>query len=200
MALIIKTPPVLEPVSLPEAKSFLRITDADDDALINSLVTAVRQKAENWTRRLFITQTWVLWQDSVPDGFTLSIPLSPLQTVTHIKSYDLSNEVSTFDSSNYLIDSSSTPGRVALNDGQSWPTFLRRINALDVEFVAGFGGASDVPEPIKQGILQWIKLLFANKSKLFESDESTSGLLELNRLPIPPAVMVLWEPYRVFKI
>ena len=108
--------------------------------------------------------------------------------------------VSTFDSSNYLIDSSSTPGRVALNDGQSWPTLLRRINALEVEFVAGFGGASSVPEPIKQGILQWIKLLFANKSKLFESDESTSGLLELNRLPIPPAVMVLWEPYRVFKI
>ncbi|MBT5551702.1 MAG: hypothetical protein HOJ79_14625 [Nitrospina sp.] len=200
MALIIKTPPVSEPVSLAEAKSFLRITDADDDALITSLVTAVRQKAENWTRRLFITQTWVLWQDSVPDGFTLSIPLSPLQSVSYIKSYDLSNVVSTFDSSNYLIDSSSTPGRVSLNDGQSWPTLLRRINALEVEFVAGFGGASSVPEPIKQGILQWIKLLFANKSKLFESDESTSGLLELNRLPIPPAVMVLWEPYRVFKI
>lgn len=200
MALIIKTPPVSEPVSLAEAKSFLRITDADDDALITSLVTAVRQKAENWTRRLFITQTWVLWQDSVPDGFTLSIPLSPLQSVSYIKSYDLSNVVSTFDSSNYLIDSSSTPGRVSLNDGQSWPTLLRRINALEVEFVAGFGGASSVPEPIKQGILQWIKLLFANKSKLFESDESTSGLLELNRIPIPPAVMVLWEPYRVFKI
>ena len=200
MALIIKTPPVSEPVSLAEAKSFLRITDADDDALITSLVTAVRQKAENWTRRLFITQTWVLWQDSVPDGFTLSIPLSPLQSVSYIKSYDLSNVVSTFDSSNYLIDSSSTPGRVSLNDGQSWPTLLRRINALEVEFVAGFGGASSVPEPIKQGILQWIKLLFANKSKLFESDESTSGLLELNRLPIPPAVMVFWEPYRVFKI
>ena len=150
MALIIKTPPVSEPVSLAEAKSFLRITDADDDALITSLVTAVRQKAENWTRRLFITQTWVLWQDSVPDGFTLSIPLSPLQSVSYIKSYDLSNVVSTFDSSNYLIDSSSTPGRVSLNDGQSWPTLLRRINALEVEFVAGFGGASSVPEPIKQ--------------------------------------------------
>ena len=200
MSLKIKTPPALEPVSLSEAKNFLRITDFDDDAFINSLIIAVRQKAETWTRRLFITQTWTMWQDLVPEVFTLSIPLSPLQSVTHIKSYDLANGVSTFDSSNYLVDYCSTPGRVALNDGQSWPTGLRKINALEVEFVSGFGDASSVPEPIKQGILQWIKLLFANKSKLYESDESTSGLLELNRLPIPPAVMVLWEPYRVFKI
>lgn len=200
MALIIKIPPASEPVSLAEAKKYLRITDNDDDELINSLVTAIRQKAENWTRRLLITQTWTLWLDSVPGGVTLSIPLSPLQLVTHIKSYDSANTVSTFDSSNYLVDGASIPGRIGLNDGQTWPNALRRMNALEIEFVAGFGDVSSVPETIKQGILQWVKLLFANKSKLYESDESTSGLLELNRVPIPPAVMVLWEPYRVFKI
>ncbi len=198
MALIIKTPPALEPVSLTEAKSFLRITDGDDDALIGSMVTAIRQKAEFWTRRSFITQTWTLWLDSVPEGFNITVPLSPLQSITHIKSYDSVNVASIFDSSYYFVDTVS--GRIALNEGQAWPTVLRRINVLEIEFVAGFGDASSVPESIKQGILQWLKLLFANKSKLYESDESTSGLLELNRLPIPPAVMVLWEPYKVFKI
>ena len=200
MALIIKTSPASEPVSLTEAKNYLRITDSDDDALINSLVTAIRQKAENWTRRLLITQTWTLWLDSVPRGVTLTIPLSPVQSVTHIKSSDSANTVSTFDCSNYLIDGASIPGRIGLNGGHTWPNALRRMNALEIEFVAGFGNESSVPETIKQGILQWVKLLFANKSKLYESDESTSGLLELNRVPIPPAVMVLWEPYRVFKI
>ncbi len=200
MALIIKTPPASEPVSLAEAKKYLRITDSDDDALINSLVTAIRQKAESWTRRLLITQTWTLWLDSIPGGVTLTLPLSPLQSVTHIKSYDSANTVSTFDSSNYLMDGASIPGRIGLNDGHTWPNAIRRMNALEIEFVAGFGDESSVPETIKQGILQWVKLLFTNKSKLYESDESTSGLLELNRVPIPPAVMVLWEPYRVFKI
>ena len=200
MALKIKTPPASEPVSLAEAKNYLRITDSDDDALINSLVTAIRQKAETWTRRSLITQTWTLWLDSVPASVMLSIPFSPLQSVTHIKSYDSANTVSTFDSSKYLVDGASIPGRIGLNDGQTWPNALRRMNALEIEFVAGFGDESSVPETIKQGILQWVKLLFANKSKLYESDESTSGLLELNRVPIPPAVMVLWEPYRVFKI
>lgn len=200
MSLKINIQPAVEPVSLVEAKSFLRITDSDDDALINSLVTAIRQKAEFWTRCLFITQTWTLWKDSIPEGPMINIPLSPLQAVNHIKTYDLSNAASTFDPSNVFVDSASTPGRVALNDGQKWPTALRRINSLEVEFVAGFGDATNVPESIKQGILQWLKLLFANKSKLYESDETTSGLLELNRLPIPPAVRVLWEPYRIFKI
>ncbi len=198
MALLIKTLPASEPISLTEAKNFLRITDSDDDALINSLITAVRQKAETWIRRALITQTWTLWLDAVPNGLTLSIPLSPLQSITHIKSYDLANSAGTFDSVKYFVDVASA--RVALNDGQSWPTILRKINALEVEFVAGFGAASDVPETIKQGILQWIKLLFANKSKLYESDESTPGLLESNRIPIPSAVRVLWEPYRLFKI
>ena len=200
MALIVKNPPISEPVSLTEAKNYLRITDSDDDALINSLVTAIRQKAETWTRRLLITQSWTLWLDSVPDGPILSIPRSPLQSVTHIKSYDSANTVTTFDSNKYLVDGASTPGRIGLNEGYTWPNALRKMNALEIEFVAGFGDESSVPEPIKQGILQWVKLLFANKSKLYEPDESTSGLLELNRLLIPPAVMALWEPYRVFKI
>ena len=200
MALKIKTPPASEPVSLTEAKNYLRITDNDDDALISSLVTAVRQKAETWTRRLFITQTWTLWLDSIPEGKILSIPLPLLQSVSHIKSYDSANEVSTFDPEKYFVDVVSSPGRVGLNDGESWPNDLRRMNAVEIEFVAGYGDESSVPETIKQGILQWVKLLFANKTKLYESDESTSGLMELNRLPIPPAVMVLWEPYRLFKI
>ncbi|MBC8287648.1 MAG: phage head-tail connector protein [Nitrospinae bacterium] len=198
MALKIKNPPGSEPVSLVEAKNYLRITDNDDDALISSLVTAIRQKAETWTRRSFITQTWTLWLDSIPEGAMFSIPLPLLQSVTHIKSYDSVNTVSTLDPDKYFVDGASIPGRIALND--AWPTGLRRINSIEIEFVAGFGDASSVPETIKQGILQWIKLLFANKSKLYESDESTSGLLELNRVPIPPTVMVLWEPYRVFKI
>ncbi len=87
MALIINVPPASEPVSLAEAKTYLRITDSDDDALINSMVTAIRQKAETWTRRLFITQTWTLWLDWAPEGAMLPIPLSPLQSVVDIKSY-----------------------------------------------------------------------------------------------------------------
>ena len=219
MALKQKTPPASEPVTLSEAKAYLRITDSDDDAFINSLIASVRQRFEEWTARSLITQTWTLWLDGFPrkekinspkEGYfelpvdrfdevkrLVGIPRCPLQSVTFLKTHNSANVATVFDSANYLVDSVSNPGRIALNKGAAWPTDLRCINAVEIEFLAGYGTAADVPEPIKQGILLWIKLLFADKSKLFESDESTPGLLEINRVPIPAVVKTLWEPYRM---
>ena len=209
MALKIKIPPSLEPVNLTEAKDLLRIDDNNDDNLISSIITAIRQRAEEWTGRSFLTQTWTLWLDEFPfrsgknnlNGRIIVIPRPPLQTVSFIKTYDTNNNVTTFDETEYFVDSAPSPGRIALNENSSWPTALRKISAVEVEFTAGYGPmASDVPEGIKQGMLQWIKLLFSNKSKLYESDESTPGLLEMNRIPIPPLVMMLWAPYRLIQI
>jgi len=207
MALKIKNSPSLELVSLAEAKELLRIDDSTDDNLISSMITAIRQRAEEWTGRSFLTQTWTLWLNEFPfrinnvNGRVIVIPRPPLQAVTFIKSYDTENAASIFDASDYFVDSAPSPGRIALNENSSWPTGLRKFSAVEIEFIAGYGYlASDVPEGIKQGMLQWIKLLFANKSKLYESDESTPGLLEMNRIPIPPLVMMLWEPYRLIQL
>lgn len=222
MALKLKTPPASEPVPLSDTKTYLRIADSDDDAFITALIIAVRQRFEEWAGRSLITQTWTLWLDGFPrrennrstrEGSyelpvshydavqrVLEISRSPLQSVTSLKTYDTASSATVFDSSNYLVDAVSTPGRIALNQGASWPTGLRGINAVEIEFVAGYGNAFDVPESIKQGMLLWIKLLFADKSKLFESDESTPGLLEINRVPIPAVVKALWEPYRIFNL
>ncbi len=222
MAYQLKTPPLSEPVTLSEAKSYLRIADTDDDLFVNALITAVRQRFESWAARSLMTQTWTLWLDGFPrtgkkdaplEGYferpvrhfdevqrLLVIPLPPLQSVGFVKTYDATNTAAVFASSNYLVDSASNPGRLALNQGAQWPTVLRSVNAVEIEFAAGYGNASDVPDSIKQGILLWIKLLFADKSKLFESDESTPGLAEINRAPIPPVVKALWEPYRLVKI
>ncbi|GJL78806.1 MAG: hypothetical protein NPINA01_17950 [Nitrospinaceae bacterium] len=219
MALKQKTPPASEPVLLSDTKAYLRISDTDDDAFLNVLITAVRQRFEEWAGRSLITQTWTLWLDGFPhrekrnsprEGYfelpvdqfdavkpLVAIPRSPLQSVTFLNTYDAANTATVFDSSNYLVDAVSNPGRIALNQGAAWPKNLRGINAVEIEFVAGYGSAADVPESIKQGILLWIKLLFADKSKLFESDEATPGLLEINRVPIPAVVKTLWEPYRI---
>lgn len=222
MALKQKTPPTSEPVTLSETKAYLRISDADDDAFINALIASVRQRFEEWAARSLITQTWTLWLDGFPrkekvnsprEGYfelpvdrfdevkrLLKIPRSPLQSVTFLKTHDGANHAAVFDGSNYLVDSVSNPGRIALNRGAAWPADLRDVNAVEIEFVGGYGNAADVPGAIKQGILLWIKLLFADKSKLFESDESTPGLLEINRVPIPAAVKTLWEPYRILNL
>ncbi len=221
MTLQRQSAPASEPLTAAETKSYLRVTDTDDDALIEGLIAAVRQQAEAFTGRALITQTWTLWLDRVPrrkrsagnagifqlpvdffDGAarTIEIPRPPLQSVSFVNTYDTANNASTFDASRYWVDTASQPGRLALNEGASWPGNLRSVNAVEIQFVAGYGDASSVPDALKQGMLLWIKLLFADKGKLFESDESTAGLVELNREPLPPQVQSLWRPFRLSRL
>lgn len=54
--LIVVTPPACEPVSLSEAKAHLRVDGGDEDAYIGSLITVARERLEQETRRAFIRQ------------------------------------------------------------------------------------------------------------------------------------------------
>jgi len=216
----LKTPPAEEPLALAQVKSYLRITDGDDDTLISALITAVRQQCEAWVGRALVTQTWSLWLDRFPaspcrnapgEGYFqlpvhyfeevtrwLEIPRPPLQSISFLKTYDPANTAALFDASCYFVDTQSTPGRISLNQGCSWPTNLRAVNAVEIEFIAGY--AVDVPEALKQGMLLSIKHLFVNRSKLFETDEPASGLLQFNQSMIPVPAQSMWMPYRIVGI
>jgi uncharacterized phiE125 gp8 family phage protein len=225
MSLKLKTPPATEPVTLAEAKAYLdiEVTDTVDDALLTGIISALREKCEAFTGRALITQTWTLRFDFFPtrqkkgaplEGFhqvpvdhfdepveVIKISKVPLLSVTHLKTFDSANVETVFDASNYFVDVHSEPGRIGLNQGSTWPVGLRRMNAVEIEFISGYGDASAVPQSIKQGMLLWIKLLMANKSKLFESDDNSSNSLsELNLKEVPPQIMAFWSPYRNIKL
>lgn len=222
MALKLKTPPASEPISLAETKSYLKVSGTTDDVLISQMISAVRKSCEDWTGRALVTQTWTLWRDAFPhrkkdrlphDGYfelpvdfadeaqrVISIPRPPLQSVTFLKTYNTGNQATTFDASKYLMDAASEPGRIVLNQSNSWPTGLRPANALEIEFVAGYGDASAVPDALKQGMLLWIKLLAADRNWLFELGESTAGLIEFNRSDLPPQVISVWSPYKIYSL
>jgi hypothetical protein len=51
------TPPTSEPISLSDAKSYLRLDFSDDDALISELISDARRHAENLLRKSLATQT-----------------------------------------------------------------------------------------------------------------------------------------------
>ena len=75
MPLQLTSGPVVEPVSLLEAKAHLRVDIPDDDALISALITAAGHYAETLTRRAFIAQSWKLVLDSFPGPTLIGIPL-----------------------------------------------------------------------------------------------------------------------------
>ena len=67
-ALVIETPPAVEPVSLAEAKLYLRLEDdfTNDDDLVSSLITAGREAVEAFTARSLIVKGYRQSLDSFP--------------------------------------------------------------------------------------------------------------------------------------
>ena len=60
------TAPALEPLSLAEAKDWLKVDSTADDTLILELITAARIHIEQATRLLLLTQSWKLVADQWP--------------------------------------------------------------------------------------------------------------------------------------
>lgn len=156
--------PTAEPVSLADVKLHLRVDSTDEDALILALIAAARRQIEAETGRALLTQTWELWLDAWPAGDVLEIPLPPLASVSSIKYYDTADTEATLSAATYYVDAKSEPGRVALADGQAWPTTtLRPINGVCVTFVAGWTAQGSIPTDLLAALKLLTAWLYENR-------------------------------------
>lgn len=174
------TAPATEPVSLTDVKTYLRIDSTADDAVLAILIASARRAAEEYTKRAFITQTWQLVMDSFGEdyqcqpgynsplaaifnnrGQSIQLSRQPIQSITDIKTKDSTNTESTVASATYALDTDA--GRVLLNSGYTWPSSLREYAGIKITYVAGYGAAAAVPDPIKQGILQHVAASYTAK-------------------------------------
>jgi len=58
MELFLKSPPSIEPLTLDEVRSYLRLSSGSDDALVLSLIAAARSHVERLTGRALLKQQW----------------------------------------------------------------------------------------------------------------------------------------------
>lgn len=142
-----------EPVATSDLKAHIRVTSTGEDALLGSYLTAARIHTENMTRRSLVMKQYRLELDRFPTGRNvISLPRPPLQSVdavTYVDDPDNSSTVIT--TSNMVIDIRSEPGRVGLIDGESWPSVRTIINAVTVQYTAGYD-PGEVPAPLLQAI------------------------------------------------
>ena len=109
----------------------------------------------------------------------------PLQSVTSIKYQDINGAEQTLSSSVYQVDSKSDVGRIVLADGESFPDTDEVVNAVTIEYKAGYGdAASDVPSLIKSSI----KLIVAH---LFENRDMVTKMGTPAQVPFPEAIDML---------
>jgi len=180
---VLKTAPTVEPITLTEVKDFLRITGTVEDDVLNSLIAAARNYAEDYQNRPLITQTWELWLDDFPPHDCIPIRLKAgLQSVTSVKYYPDGGVETTFASSNYIVDFTDYVGKIVLNDDYQWPSDdLQAANGVCIEFVCGYGLAAAVPEMTKTAMKIWISYHYENREGI-DLPKAVNILLGLNRV------------------
>ena len=143
---------------------------ASDDSLITTLITVARQNVENILNISIQNQTWTWYLDDFPTSDDIWLPRPPLATtsgisITYTESGDTTAYSNTVGTSTYSADTVSSPGRIVLKYGYSWPSVsLETNNPIKVTYIGGYGTTrSDVPEPIRQGILITVAELYENR-------------------------------------
>lgn len=167
MNLVLITPPATEPLTTLEAGLHLRVEPlSEDDPYIDALITAARQHVEQHLGRALVTQTWEAVLDEFPEGDEIRLSKGALQSVTSVTYLDSAGAQQTLATSEYQVDTASVPGRIVLAPSESWPdTDSDRVNAVRVRFVAGYGAASAVPQPIKAAMLLLIGHLYEHREE-----------------------------------
>ena len=189
-ALTLVTAPAVEPITLNEAKSHLRVDFADDDSYITALIVAARMIAEERTGRALITQTWDYVLDDFPIKDFISLRKPKLQSVTSVKYIDSDSAEQTVLTSEYLVDADSSPGRIVLKFAKIWPVAtLQPASAVRIRMVVGYGLAIDVPQPLKQAILFLVAHWYENRQPVEKAMEK-----------VPMTFDFLIGPYRVMRL
>ena len=169
--------PAVEPWTLAEVKSFLKVDTSDEDDLITSLITASRQAAESYLNMALISQT-IQERLDVLNKPILYLSVNPVLSFSNFKYQDSSNTQVTWDNSNYKVDTCSRPCRLALQFGKSWPTLYGNINDVLLTYVAGFSAQpSGVPMQIRQAILMMVANAYDNREDYVKKMPTASQYL-----------------------
>ena len=197
-------------VTTAQIKSNLRISSSDSthDTQIEICRDASISVAKEYLQKSLMQRTLKLSLDNIPfsdsvlpntEGITtgpfleyrqrsVNLTFSPLVSVTHVKTFDDSDNATTMASSRYFVDTASDYGRVVLRTGETWDDMLRVANAIEITYVAGYGSvATSVPAGIRQGIIVLASHFFENPEMVIKGQ---------NISVIPTLVNSLWKPFR----
>jgi len=187
--------PVVEPITLTQAKSHLRIQPdfQDDDDYIVHLIGAARRYAEDLSDRTFVDTEWTMVLDYFPvDEIELPRPpVSKTQTSTLITYVSQEDGVQTLSDTLYRVDSDSTPGTISNNYGLSYPMTLEDRAAVSISWFGGYGDSSKVPPQVKHACLFLIAHWYANREPVVAGSMSQVPLAVNSLL-----ASVSWGPYR----
>jgi uncharacterized phiE125 gp8 family phage protein len=186
MASALLSGPALEPLTLAEAKAFLRVEHGDDDLTIAALIAGSRIHVEMQTRRAMITQIWRLIRDGWPADGRLMLSPTPLQEILAARIYESDGMTLDIDLQVFVADK---PAGIVGFAPWAVPLPGRAVGGIELDMKVGYGdSAADVPEPLRHAV----RLLVAH---WYENRHARAGALPI--AVTPAGIGALIAPYRV---
>lgn len=190
MTAILIDPPVIEPVTLAEAKAHLRLTGTDDDDYVAAMITAARIQVETATRRVLIEQTWRIFRDDWPADGTIDIAVAPVVSVAAVTVYDAEGDPTVLAPATWRLDAASSPARLQLAGATPLPG--RSMNGVEIDVVAGYGASGlSVPQPLRLAIMTLV-------ARWYEDREGLAYGIVPSR--VAGAFEALIAPFRVMRL
>lgn len=134
----------MEPLSLEEAKSHLRVDFPEDDAYITSLITVARDYAEGFQKRSIVQTTLELVQDMWTNPIILE--RGPVKSVTSLKYIKSDGTEVIVPATDYIV---TVDGKIVPKS--YWP--IENLQIVDGIRVIYEAVSDPVPESTKQAML-----------------------------------------------
>lgn len=181
MTIVTITPPASEPVSLAEAKLYLRIDHSAEDGLIEILIAAAREAVEAGIGRALlkrrVRESLDIWRREAVQGAVLG--LGPVTDVIAVRLLADNGSQSVLAPERYRLEGFRDRPRLVFAAGV--PTTLRDVGGIEIEYECGFAEeVSDLPIALRLATLQIV-------ASLYEARQGDCA--------IPEAARALMRPY-----
>ena len=178
--------PRCEPVTIDEARAWLRFDTNDEDSAIALLVRSARESIEAAMRGHMISQHWRFVRDAWPKGHVLTLPLAPLQSVDAVRIYDSGGQPNLLSRDRFHLSRCAVVPRLKFDVDPPAPGIS--ASGIEIDVTTGYGDTpDDVPGPLRQALRILVARWFDNR-----------GDMEAGALPAD--VRMLVAPYRQMRL
>jgi uncharacterized phiE125 gp8 family phage protein len=165
-------------VSVAEAKEHLRIVDmTTDDDYIGVLIDTATAWCEDYCDRTFAHKHYTVAFDDFP-SLRIALPRPPVQlasvatnatvTISYVDQGGTTQTLTWAQSGTqqFRLDRDHVPALVYPLYLENWPNVRLDDKAVQVTYLAGYGGAANVPTPAKHAIKMLVGFWYANRESV----------------------------------
>ncbi|MFC4724378.1 hypothetical protein AB6B38_06955 [Glycocaulis abyssi] len=187
------------PVSLSDAKAWLRVGHAGEDASITALINTAVSRVEAETGRALLVRNFRETLDGWPIrrlsgcGSAFALAVAPAVSVEAVRTFDRAGEETLWDAEEYRVDTSADPGRLIARAPFAFPRPGPLAAGIEIDFTAGYGEtASDVPPALIESVLRLVAEGYAASEPTLATARGPARL--------PETVESLLRPFRQVRL